>query len=333
MDTVADTFYHFFRQFSPPLSGLRLTVSVSGGVDSVSLLHVVSRFIKSLGYSVSAVHFNHGLRVESSEEEVSVVSFCESLSIPCQVRRFLAEDWKTAPGTGIEEKARELRNQVYQELLHTNSTDWILLGHTRDDWEETVLFHFIRGCSPCHLAEALKSVDPARKLLRPLLSLPKSKLTAYAQHHQLPVHEDITNLDTTFSRNKIRQRLLPLMYEINPNFGQALQHFTAIVKNEEETLETMTQDALHQVAQTMEEDVCCWDKAVWQSQPSAIQLRLLRKLREHLVGNQRDFYYSQLISIQMGIMTNMWFHYEDKKICLDCTEKCIIARRQVANEE
>jgi len=333
MDTIADTFYHFFRQLTPPIAGLRITVSVSGGVDSVSLLHVASRFTKSLGYSLNAVHFHHGLRKESSEEEASVLSFCESLSIPCQVRRFSADDWEMAPGTGMEEKARELRNQAYQSLLRSDWTDWILLGHTRDDWEETVLFHWIRGCSPSHLAEALKSQDPARKILRPFLTLSKSSLIDYAQKHQLPVHEDISNFDTTYSRNKIRQRILPLIHEINPNFGQALLHFTSVLKAEEDVLEALTQEALQHVAQTMEAECCTWDKALWQSQSPAIQLRLLRKLREHLVGNQRDFYYSQLISIQMGIMTNMWFHYEDKKICIDCTEKCIIARRQAINEQ
>ena len=174
--------------------------------------------------------------------------------------------------------------------------------------------------------------DPARKILRPFLTLSNPLLIDYAQKHQLPVAKTFQTLIPTYSQTNPTTHL-PLIHEINPNFGQALLHFTSVLKAEEDVLEALTQEALQHVAQTMEAECCTWDKALWQSQSPAIQLRLLRKLREHLVGNQRDFYYSQLISIQMGIMTNMWFHYEDKKICIDCTEKCIIARRQAINEQ
>lgn len=333
MDAVASTYYHFIKQFLPSLAGQRLTVSVSGGVDSVALLHVASRFSSCFEYALSAIHFNHGLRPTTPHEEQSMLSLCEHLHIPCLVRRFLPEDFKQAPGTGVEEKARELRHQVYAELLQDHQTDWILLGHSRDDWEETVLFHFIRGCSPSHLSDALKHTDLERKILRPLLTIPKTKLSDYTKRFQLPTHEDETNQDTAYSRNKIRHQILPLIHQINPNFGQALRHFTEILSKEEEILEKLTIEAVPKLIQVMETDYCCLDKAVWKQQSPAIQLRLLRKLREHLVGNQRDFYYSQLISIQLGIMSNIRFYYEDKKMRIECTEDCIKARRQAINEE
>ena len=328
MDTTANTYYHFFQQHLPSLSGQRLGVSVSGGVDSMALLHLSSRFSNCFGYRVSAIHFNHGLRSQSREEEASVVSYCESLQIPCTVHTFLPDDWKQAPGTGMEEKARELRARVFQTLISEQSVDWILLGHSQDDWTETVLFHFIRGCSPSHLSDALKAVDRNRKILRPLLTVPKSKLIEYAHHFHLPTHEDETNLDTTYSRNKIRHQILPLIQAINPNFNEALDHFTRILKSEETILEQETINAWHNLVKTDEPAYLCLDKTLWKKQNPAIQLRLLRKIREHLSGNRRDFYYSQLISVQMGIMTMVHFHFEDKMMRIDCTEDCIKARKR-----
>jgi len=328
MDTTASTYYHFFRQLTPSMSGQRLGVSVSGGVDSMALLHLASRFSTCFGYRVIAIHFNHGLRSQSREEETSVVSYCESLKIPCMVQAFLPEDWKQAPGTGMEEKARELRHQVFQTMISEQSVDWILLGHSRDDWTETVLFHFIRGCSPSHLSDALQAVDHDRKLLRPLLTVPKSKLIEYAHHFQLPTHEDETNLDTTYSRNKIRHQILPLIQTINPNFNETLHHFTQILKSEEVLLEQETMKAWQSLVKTAEPDYLCLDKTLWKKHPPAIQLRLLRKVREHLTGNRRDFYYSQLISIQMGIMTSVRFHFEEKMMSIECNEEWIKARKQ-----
>jgi len=228
----------------------------------------------------------------------------------------------------MEEKARELRARVFQTLISEQSVDWILLGHSQDDWTETVLFHFIRGCSPSHLSDALKAVDRNRKILRPLLTVPKSKLIEYAHHFHLPTHEDETNLDTTYSRNKIRHQILPLIQAINPNFNGALDHFTRILKSEETILEQETINAWHNLVKTDEPAYLCLDKTLWKKQNPAIQLRLLRKIREHLSGNRRDFYYSQLISVQMGIMTMVHFHFEDKMMRIDCTEDCIKARKR-----
>jgi len=315
------------------MSGRRLDVSVSGGVDSMVLLHLANRFSACFGYQLSALHFNHGLRSQSMEEEASVVSYCESLHIPCKVRVFLPEDWKQAPGTGMEEKARELRHRVFQAMISEQSADWILLGHSRDDWTETVLFHFIRGCSPSHLSDALQAVDRDRKLLRPLLTVPKSKLIEYAHHFQLPTHEDETNLDTTYSRNKIRHQILPLIQTINPNFNEALGHFTQILKSEESLLEQETMNVWKSLIKTEEPAYLCLDKTLWKKQPTPLQLRLLRKIREHLTGNRRDFYYSQLISVQMGIMTSVHFHFEDKMMRLECSEEWIKARKRGCDEK
>ena len=294
----------------------------------MALLHLANRFSTCFGYQVSAIHFNHGLRSQSGEEEVSVVSYCESLRVPCSVRAFLPEDWKQAPGTGIEEKARELRHGVFQTMISERSVDWILLGHSQDDWTETVLFHFIRGCSPSHLSDALLAVDRDRKLLRPLLTIPKSKLIEYAHHFQLPTHEDETNLDTTYSRNKIRHQILPMIQAINPNFNEALDHFTRILKSEEALLEQETMNVWQSLVKTEEPAYLCLDKTLWKKQPPPLQLRLLRKIREHLTGNRRDFYYSQLISVQMGIMTSVQFHFEDKMMRLECSEDWIKARKR-----
>jgi len=331
MDITANTYYRFFRQFSPP-SPLRLGVSVSGGVDSMVLLHLAHRFADYFGHRISVIHFNHGLRAQSVEEEASVVSYCESLCLSCQVHHFTKRDWDSAPGTGIEEKARELRRQIFQMLIQQGSVDWILLGHSLDDRTETALFHFIRGCSPSHLSHVMLSVDREHHLLRPLLTLPKSKLIEYAAHFHLPTHEDESNLDTFFSRNKIRHQLLPLIREINPNFRDALDRFIQILRWEDEVMSDEVSKAWEICLLSQDKSSLSFDKRTWCILPPAIQLRLLRKMKVVLTGNQRDFYYSQLISLQMGIMTNVCFRYEDKWMALECTEEQIQVRKRGENE-
>jgi tRNA(Ile)-lysidine synthase len=173
----------------------RLVVGLSGGIDSVVLLHAV---LAELG-PVTAVHVHHGLSPHADRWEEHCRSLCQRWEVPLEVARVEVE---RASADGLEGAARRARHAVYREL----AADWILLGHHRGDRAETMLFNLLRGAG-VRGAGAM----PVRsgRILRPLLTVGRSDIADYAEAHGLPWVDDHSNADTRYSRNYLRHDVLP----------------------------------------------------------------------------------------------------------------------------
>jgi len=204
------------------MRGKRVAVGLSGGLDSVVLLHVMHGLAPQLGYRLSAIHVNHGLSPNAGHWQRFCSAFCLELGVP-----FTAARVRVKKGIlGLEAAARVARRAAFDKVR----VDAIALAHHLDDQAETVLFNLLRGAG---LAGA--SGMPAqgglggKRLLRPLLDVPRSAIRAYAAEHRLGWIEDESNADEALTRNFIRRRVGPLLEEKFPrwreNLARAARHF------------------------------------------------------------------------------------------------------------
>jgi tRNA(Ile)-lysidine synthase len=200
----------------PP--GARVIVAVSGGADSVCILHVLKELFPDAVAGVA--HFNHKWRAEASDEDEHFVA---QMARPLP---FFRAEGSSAPGNK-EQNARRDRLAFFKGLGAT-----VALGHTRDDQAETVLFRFLRGSG----LAGLSGIAPTSNgIIRPLLDVTRAEVEQYLRARNIPWREDSSNADRTFARNRIRHELLPqLARDWNPNITDALANLADLAYEEEQ---------------------------------------------------------------------------------------------------
>ena len=271
--------------------GQRAAVALSGGRDSVCLLHLMQGLAHKLSTELLAVHVHHGLRVEADEDEAFCRNLCQSYGIELVTVRVKVPERVRQTGETVEEAARTLRYEVFEQLVQSGKADRIVLAHHQQDQAETVLLHLLRGSGLTGLCGMKAQRLP---YLRPLLEVPKAEIDAYIQKHELPFVEDATNMDTAYRRNHLRHRLLPLLeQEYNPEIVSALCKMAALLQEEEAYLENQTPH----VPAGQEISVS------WLEQyPLNLQRRILRKwLRQNgLAADVQQVHLLQLMDLAKG---------------------------------
>jgi tRNA(Ile)-lysidine synthase len=207
----------------PP--GTRVIAAVSGGPDSVCLLHI----LRDLGCRlVGVAHVNHQLRGAASDEDARFVAgLAQRFALP-----FHSIAAPVPPEGNLEQSARRARRRFFRDLIAQGLADRIALGHTRDDQAETVLFRILRGSGITGLAGILPIT--AEGLIRPLLDIRRADVLTYLREHSIPWRDDASNTDPAFARNRIRHTLLPqLSQDWNPRLTQALAQLAEVAYEEE----------------------------------------------------------------------------------------------------
>ena len=203
------------------LSDKTLITAFSGGVDSTALLLVLHCLCQKNGGHVVAVHLNHNLRDEADADAHWAEAFCESLGVESVIRSVDVAELARQEGIGIEEAGRNARYALFGEVLESCQGDYLAVGHHLDDLAEDVLMRLSRGTGWPGLA-GMPGYDPARRLLRPFLLTPKATLTQFLTDLDIPWREDATNMDESWTRNRVRHAILPLFLEENPNFLESV---------------------------------------------------------------------------------------------------------------
>lgn len=218
----------FAQEYEMLPRGTRLVCAVSGGADSMALLWAMYLLKDKLGITLSAAHFNHGLRgAESDRDEAFVRDFCRNYSIPLTVGR-----GTVVPGEkGLEAAAREARYAFFATLPGTIAT-----AHTADDNAETVLLHLVRGTG----LKGLGAIAPVNgRLVRPMLRVTRQQVEAFLAEYAIPHIEDSSNGEDAFLRNRLRHRVMPLLKRENPRIAQNLSAMALRLRQDEAALQTM----------------------------------------------------------------------------------------------
>jgi tRNA(Ile)-lysidine synthase len=215
-----DIIDHFHRNlYAQVRTGDHLAVALSGGVDSVVLLDLLSKFSKPMQLELSAIHIEHGISPHANQWSTFCQTLCDRLTIPLSIFRLKIHK---QPQESLEAIARQARYQVFERI----QTDYIVLAHHQDDQAETLLLQLLRGAGVRGLSSMpiTRPLKPGTsiKLLRPLLDIPRSAILFYAKQHGLSWVTDESNTDTSFNRNFLRHRILPLLEQRYPAYRKTL---------------------------------------------------------------------------------------------------------------
>lgn len=230
IERVAETIRRH-RMFAP---GQKVGVAVSGGADSVCLLHVLLELAPRWNLALSILHVNHGLRGAESEADAGFVRELAArlgLQFHCHAADVLSISRDT--GDNLEQAARRVRQEFFRQFLETGALDRVALGHTRSDQAETVLFRILRGAGTAGLA-GVRTVT-AEGIVRPLLGVDRAEVEAFLRQRGIAWREDSSNSDRSFARNRIRHDLLPaLTRDWNPALPETLAGMAAVAQDEED---------------------------------------------------------------------------------------------------
>ena len=214
------------------LAGKRVLCAVSGGADSVYLLHRCLEGAAGHGYSVCAAHYNHCLRgAESERDERFVLDMCAALGVECLSESGDVEHFAAVNGLGTEEAARIMRYDFLERAADRLGAETIATAHSADDNAETMLFALARGSG----LKGLCGIPPRRgRIVRPMLGVTRGEIEAYLDSRGIDHVEDSTNAALDYSRNKIRALVTPVLREINGEFALAAHRASRLLREDEE---------------------------------------------------------------------------------------------------
>jgi len=307
----------FMRRHRLISSGEIVVVAVSGGADSVCLLHMLARCQDKLDIKLHVAHLNHQLRGAESEADARyVVDLAACLDVPCTMARRDVAAYKAERGCSTEEAARELRYGFLAQVADDVGANRVAIGHTRDDQVETILMHILRGagtsglrglepCSPipCRsyqpsaISHQPSATSHQPSAIRPLLDVTREETMHYCREHHLEPRIDSSNLSLSFLRNRLRLELLPLLREYNPNVDQALLRLAEIAGDDIAFIEQQALQLWDELARG-EDGVIYLNKRKAAALSLALQRQLIRLALARLWGNTRDIEASHIEAIR-----------------------------------
>ncbi|MCD8337835.1 MAG: tRNA lysidine(34) synthetase TilS, partial [Lachnospiraceae bacterium] len=234
--------FRVIREYHMIEPGMRVIVGVSGGADSVCLLNVLERYRREVPYSLLAVHVEHGLRGRESLEDADFVkALCEKLSVPCQLVHARVRQRAKEEKLSCEEAGRAERYRIFHEAAEAWGADRIAVAHNQNDQAETVLWNLARGSG----LQGLGGIRPVQgDIIRPLLFTERKDIEAWLRAKALPWRTDRTNLETDFTRNRIRLRLLPQMEEeLNGQAGRHIAEAAGRLREIQDYIDKKTDEA------------------------------------------------------------------------------------------
>jgi tRNA(Ile)-lysidine synthase len=293
----------FMQRERLSLPGARIVVGVSGGPDSLCLLHVLCKCQEDLGIELHVAHLNHMIRGTDADEDAAFVADrAAGWHIPCTVEACdvpaIAEEHKLA----LEEAARRARYAFLYGVARTVGATRVAVAHNADDQSETVLMHWLRGAGLAGLRGMVPAVRMAELrlferpeeandlwLIRPLLEVPRADVERYCQEHDLEPRFDRSNLDTTLYRNKLRHELLPyLEREYKPRFREILRRSAQVARDDYDLLCELRDRAWQETVQEACAEAVILERGAWRALHPSLQRATVRHAVRHLRWNLRD---------------------------------------------
>lgn len=254
------------------LNDKKLVIAVSGGKDSMALMH----YLKHLNPVIA--HLDHQLRPNSSHDAQLVKNKAQQYGLKgiAQTTNIA----KLAAGDNIEATARKERYKFLEEVRQKHNADYIVTAHHQDDQVETILLNYQRGTGLIGLI-GMPIFSNRRRLLRPMLKTSQSQVIAYVQSHNLQFHEDETNQDTSYRRNQLRHETIPQLRKLMPNFENEIVSLGLLAKNLQQqlSLAALTADIKFKADYNGE---WYFDRQHFRSLPSYLQKQWLYQTLKHL---------------------------------------------------
>lgn len=277
MEKLRNSVKEYLKEISLE-EGTKIVLALSGGSDSVALFHVLVSLKDTYNFRLEAVHVNHGLRENATVDEKFVQELCSGYDIPLKVVSVSVKDYVKKTGVSVEEGARILRYQAFEE--NTEEGNYIALAHHGNDQVETMLFHMARGTG---LKGAIGMPGRRGKYLRPFLHVPKEWILSALKEGNYSWREDESNEDLTYARNRIRKEVLPALHQVN---DKAVEHFLSLSEDFEE-IENYLEEVEEKAYKRCVRDGILWKESFLVEAP-LIQKRILLRYIASFTGKKKD---------------------------------------------
>ena len=221
---------------------------ISGGPDSICMLDVLKSITEEnkLNYKIIVVHINHMIRKEAIDDEKYVINYCKNNNLKCYVKRIDVEKIAREKKQGTEETGRNARYQFLEEIYQKEKANKIAIAHNKNDKIETIIMNIMRGSG----ISGLRGIEPIRdgKIIRPLIEIERKDIEKYCEENKLDPRIDKTNFDNDYTRNKIRNIVIPyIKNEFNPNIISTIDRLSEVISEEDEYLKEKTIDAFNEI--------------------------------------------------------------------------------------
>lgn len=266
-----------YKKLNIPRDCEKLVCAVSGGADSVCMLHLCLRASRERGFELYAAHYEHGIRGEESLKDAEFVErLCNELGVRLYTEHGNVPLYAHEKRLGLEEAARELRYAFLEKTAKAVGGAYIATAHNAGDNAETMLFNLTRGSG----GAGLRGIPPRRgNIIRPLLSVTRAEIEAYLTDNSLSHVEDGTNASDEYTRNLLRHEVMPVLRRINPNVEAAFGRAAALLERDE--------DYMQSVARRFIDESCDGESVSAESLaalPPALSSRVVRLMWPHALG-------------------------------------------------
>lgn len=265
-------------------TGDKVIIGVSGGPDSICLLHILNEIKEILGITLYVAHVNHKIRKNANLDEQYVQEFCKKINIPFFAKQIDVQKIAKQNKIGLEEAGRKARYDFFEEVFEKTKANKIATAHTANDNAETVIMHFIRGTG----LNGLKGIEKTRqnKYIRPLIECTREEVEEYCEKNNLNPRIDETNEENIYTRNKIRNICIPyIKNEFNQNIVKTINRLAEIVTEEDEYLQNQAEKIYHELCEKENKTLVVLNLKKFNQEHLVIKRRILLYTINKVLGN------------------------------------------------
>ena len=219
------------EQYNLIEDGDKIVLAVSGGPDSIAMLDILRQLRDEIKFEIYVVHINHNIRgKDADEDEEYVKKYCENYNIKCFSKKIDVPTIAQNEKIGTEEAGRKVRYEYFDEILQKTNSNKIGIAHNKNDKVETIIMHLLRGSG----VSGLRGIEPIRenKFIKPLIECDRQEIEKYCKENNLQPRIDKTNFENEYTRNKIRNIVIPYIKEqFNPNIIETITRLSEVISN------------------------------------------------------------------------------------------------------
>lgn len=266
----------------------KIVLGVSGGPDSMAMLHILNEIRNEniIDFDIVIAHINHMIREEAQEDEEYVQEYCKKNNIECYIRRIDVKEIANINKIGTEEAGRKVRYDFFEEILNKTNSNKIAIAHNKNDKIETIIMHILRGSGVL----GLKGIEPIRnnKFIRPIIECERYEIETYCEQNKLNPRIDKTNFENEYTRNKIRNIIIPyIKKEFNPNIIETVDRLSKVIAEENDYMEKIAQEIYNQILIENTEDRSILKLKEFNKQDKVIKNRIIRIAVKQLMGSSQ----------------------------------------------
>lgn len=284
-----------------------VVIGVSGGPDSVALLHVLFLIAPRLSLKLGVAHLNHCLRHDDSDKDAQFVeTLAKAYDLTCYTHKVDVRKYGIENKLSLEEAGRRVRYTFLNEVANTKQYNKIAVGHHSDDNAELILMNIFRGSG----TQGLSGIPPVRghKIIRPLIELNRPQIIEFLNQNKLKYVSDASNTDTKYLRNRVRHELIPwLESSYNPKISETLNRLSSILRSEEEWIDDVVLSFYEKTVLDVTENYIILSVSVLAQYHPALQKRIIRMAIENIKGDLRRIRFVNINAV-VGLLKNKSAH-------------------------